>query len=145
MTPPVSKRLLDIVDALPLREGMRILEIGCGTGIAAREIAYRFDHIHIMGIDRSAKAIAQAQKNCEEAISAGKINFIQAAIETLTLQTAVEPFNLAFAIRVGALDGRHPGKEAAALKNIAKLLQPGGKLYIDGGAPLEEVNIDGYR
>ncbi len=145
MTPPISKRLFDIIEALPLRGGMRILEIGCGTGVAAREIASRFDDIYIMGIDRSAKAIAQARKNCKTAISAGKINFIQAAIETLPPCSSDEPFDLAFAIRVGALDGRHPEAELPALKIIARMLKPGGMLYVDGAATLKTVDIDAYR
>lgn len=145
MTGNISKRLLNIVEALPLREGMRILEIGCGTGAAAREIASRFDNIYVLGIDRSPKAILQSLKNCGVTVAAGKTGFVQAAIEQLEYKKAYGLFDLAFAIRVGALDGRHPGKEAAALKNIAKMLHPGGKLYIDGGSPLKEVNIDAYR
>ena len=39
MTNKLSKRLLDIVEALPLTEGMRVLEIGCGPGAMARGIS----------------------------------------------------------------------------------------------------------
>ncbi len=145
MTGNISKRLLNIIDALPLHEGMRVLEIGCGTGIAAREIASRFGNIYILGIDRSPKAIQQSLKNCKETVAAGKTSFIQAAIEQFEYEKAKELFDLVFAIRVGALDGRHPDKEPAALKNIAKLLQPGGTLYIDGGLPVKAINIDSYR
>lgn len=136
---------MNIIDALPLREGMRFLEIGSGTGIAAREIASRFENIYILGIDRSPKAIRQSLKNCKTAIAAGKAGFVQAAIEQFEYEKTKELFHLAFAIRVGALDGRHPHLEPAALKNIAKLLHPGGKLYIDGGLPLKEVNVDSCR
>ena len=124
---------------------MRVLEIGCGTGIVAREIASRFDNIYILGIDRSSKAILQSLKNCRITVATGKTSFVRAAIEQFEYPKAEGLFDLAFGIRVGALDGRHPGKEAAALKNIARLLQPGGNLYIDGGSPLKEVNIDAYR
>ncbi len=141
----ISQRLQEIIDALPLHENIRIVEIGCGTGIVAREIASRFERIYILGIDRSEKAIKQAVKNCYAAIAAGKASFLPAAIEKVRFDSAGGLFDLAFAIRVGALDGRHPDIELAALKNIARILQPGSKLYIDGGLPLKEIDIDPYR
>ena len=39
--PELSDRLREIVDALPLRAGSRVLEIGCGPGAMAREMAAR--------------------------------------------------------------------------------------------------------
>ena len=87
---------------------MRVLEIGCGTGIAAKEIANRFDDIYILAIDRSPKAIEQARKNCKEEIKSGKLKFVQDKIEEFVLPEKEGLFDIAFAIRVGALDGRHP-------------------------------------
>ena len=55
---PLSPRLAAIVDALPIAPDLRIREIGCGTGAAARAIATRLDTGHIIPIDRSAKAVA---------------------------------------------------------------------------------------
>lgn len=40
MSNKLLKRLTDIMDALPLKEGIRILEIGCGPGAMAREISH---------------------------------------------------------------------------------------------------------
>jgi cyclopropane fatty-acyl-phospholipid synthase-like methyltransferase len=45
MESKISKRLEEIVTALPLKEGIRILEIGCGTGVVAREIARRLRNV----------------------------------------------------------------------------------------------------
>lgn len=52
MAERVSKRLMEIVDALPLKEGMRVLEIGCGPGTVAREICRRMERIYVLAIDR---------------------------------------------------------------------------------------------
>ena len=52
---------------------------------------------------------------------------------------------MAVAVRVGAVDGRHPEIEEQALEKIAKALTPEGKMFIDGGNPLKEVLLKGYR
>jgi cyclopropane fatty-acyl-phospholipid synthase-like methyltransferase len=131
----LSPRLAGIVAALPLRPGLRVLEIGCGPGAMAREMARRVHPGAVLGIDRSAKAIAQA-------LSAGDVpglSFRCTAVEALALEDAEAPFDLAVAIRVGVLDGRHPEGEARALARIAAALVPGGLLYIGEAAPLRAV------
>ena len=120
---------------------MRIFEIGCGTGVAAKEIANRFDNIYILAIDRSPKAIEQAKKNCRAEIKNGKLKFVQAKIEEFELPETEGLFDIAFAVRVGALDGRHPEIEKEALKNITKALKKNGRLFIDGGDPLGEIKL----
>jgi SAM-dependent methyltransferase len=141
----LSKRLAEVVDALPLQPGIRILEIGCGPGAAAREIARRIDKGHVLAIDRSSKAICQAINNAQEEIAAGILSFRQVAVEDFELAANEKPFDIAFAVRVGALDGRHPKLERQALSNIAKALTEKGKLFIDGGNPLKEILLDNYR
>lgn len=142
MSQKISQRLLEIVDSLPLKNGIRILEIGCGTGVAAREIASRLDNIYILGVDRSQKAIEQAIKNSKTQIENGKLNFLQAKVEALELPKYEKEFDIAFAIRVGALDGRHPEIERESISRIAKTLKKNGKLFIDGGNPLKEIKLN---
>jgi len=77
----LSKRLTDVIDALPLKEGIRILEIGCGPGAMAREISKRIGSGHVLAIDRSAKAIQQALAGSAPEIATGRLSFRQAAIE----------------------------------------------------------------
>ena len=120
---------------------MRIFEIGCGTGVAAKEIVNRFDNIYILAIDRSPKAIEQAKKNCKAEIKGGKIKFVQVKIEDFELPETEGLFDIAFAIRVGALDGRHPEIEKEALRNITKAMKKNGRLFIDGGDPLREIKL----
>ena len=126
----ISKRLVNILDQLPLKEGLRILEIGCGTGNAAREICRRYENIFVLAIDRSEKAIRQCMENSKNEIKSGKLEFQEIAIEDLNYSDK-EFFDFAFAIRVGALDGRHPGLEKQAKTNIKRALKANGKLYID--------------
>ena len=135
----ISARLSGFIDSLPLKDGLRILEIGCGSGAAAREIIFRTTGTRVLGIDRSLKAIEQAAKSCSEEIKQGRMLFVHSGIENFELPKGEKRFDFAFAVRVGALDGRHPEIQQAALSSIFKALKKGGKLYIDGGDPLKEV------
>ena len=143
MAKAISERLMAVVEALPLRPGMRVLEIGCGPGAMARVMAQRVGNGHVLAIDRSATAIGQALSACAAEIASGRLSFRQSAAEDFVLAPGEAPFDIAVAIRVGALDGRHPEAGVAARARIAAALVPGGKLYIDGGDPLREIAVPG--
>lgn len=135
----LSPRLQAIVDALPLRQGMRVIEIGCGPGAMAREIARRIEPGFVLGLDRSDRAIAQFESGAERAGITERVEGRVGAIECFELEAGEEPFDLAVAIRVGAFDGRHPALEAGAIGRVFASLKPGGRFFIDGGAPLLEI------
>lgn len=137
----ISARLAAVVEALPLRSGARVLEVGCGPGAAARAIAHRIGSGHIVAIDRSATAIRQAQRACAAEIEAGRLSLQQVAIEDFELKPGELRFDIVFAVRVGALDGRHPELEARAHERIARALKPNGRFFIDGGDPLREIKL----
>ncbi|MEU6701961.1 methyltransferase domain-containing protein [Pseudonocardia sp. NPDC046786] len=138
---PLSARLAAIVDALPLRPGVRVLEIGGGPGAAARAVAGRIGDGHVLMIDRSARSVALARRNAAAEIGAGLMSVRQVAVEDLLPADGEDPFDLAFAVRVGALDGRHPAVGRIALDRIAAVLTPHGRLFVDGGAPLRELRL----
>jgi protein-L-isoaspartate O-methyltransferase len=137
----VSPRLMAIVNALPLEPGMRVLEIGCGSGTTAREIAHRIGDGHVLAIDRSAKAIGQARRTSQAEIASGRLSVRQVAVEDFELGPGEARYDIALAIRVGALDGRHPEIETEARRRIAAALTPRGRLFIDGGDPLREIRL----
>jgi len=137
----ISPRLAEVVAALPLRPGMRVLEIGCGPGVAARAVLRRVGRGHVLAIDRSAKAITQAIAGSAAELATGKLEYRCVAIEDLVLGKDERPYDLAFAIRVGALDGRHPAAGVAALSRLRQALVKGGRVFIDGGDPLKEVML----
>jgi len=145
MTTKISKRLEEIVNALPLKKGMRVLEIGCGPGVAARAMVEKADDIYVLAIDRSATAIRQAKAGSKNQIASGKLEYRCVAVEDFELGADEQHFDLAFAIRVGALDGRHPEKGELALARIGSALKKKGKLFIDGGAPLKVISLVGYQ
>jgi SAM-dependent methyltransferase len=136
-----SARIAAAVAALPLRPGMRVLEVGCGPGVALRLVAARIGGGLVLGIDRSATAIGQAERGCAAEIAAGRVRLRQTAVEDFVLEPGEAPYDLAFGFRVGALDGRHPAAGEAALARLAVALCPGGRLFADGGNPLREVML----
>ncbi len=137
----LSARLMEIVSALPLHPGVRVLEIGCGPGAAARAIVKAVDESYVLGIDRSEKAIRQAIKSSGAELASGRLSFRQVAVEEFVLAEGEPLFDIAFAVRVGVLDGRHPQNEVLALQRIKKALKPGGRVFIDGGDPLLELRL----
>ena len=143
MAAALSPRLQRIVDALPLTPGLRVIEIGCGPGAAARAVAARIGDGHVLAIDRSAKAIAQAEAAAAVEIESGRLSFRRVAAEDLRLFPGEARYDIAFAVRVGALDGRHPEAGEHVLARLRDALKPGGRLFIDGGDPLREIDPGG--
>ena len=137
----LSPRLRAIVDALPLQPDSRVLEIGCGPGAAARAVAARLVTGHILAIDRSAAAVGQARAAAAAEIAASRMDVRQVAAEDLLLGADEEPYDLIFAVRVGALDGRHPRGGKQALERIAAATTVDARLFIDGGNPLRELPL----
>ncbi len=137
----LSPRLRAIVDALPLRPGMRVLEIGGGSGAAARAVASRIGEGQVLMIDRSAKSVALARARSVAEIESGRLRVREVAVEDLELLDGEDLFDLAFAVRVGVLDGRHPEAYPVALRRISRALTPQGMLFIDDGDPLRRIEL----
>jgi hypothetical protein len=65
----------------------------------------------------------------------------EVAAEDLELEPGEQRYDIAFAVRVGAFDGRHPAAGERALARLGTALVPGGRLYLDGGDPLRTVTV----
>ena len=140
--PSLSPRLRAIVDGLPLHEGMRVVEFGCGPGAAAREVARRIGSDgFVLAVDRSATAVAQVHATAAELIATGRLAARQCAVEDFEPAEREAAFDLAFAVRVGVLDGRHPEARIRALERIRRALTPEGRLFVDG----VEVDLERLR
>ena len=95
---------------------------------------------HVLAVDRSAKATRELL-DAGDLIENGVLSVRTVACEDLALDPDEKPYDLAFAVRVGGFDGRHPTVGERALAQIAHALGSGGQLFIDGGNPLREVPL----
>ncbi|MEZ5935365.1 MAG: class I SAM-dependent methyltransferase [Alphaproteobacteria bacterium] len=136
-----SLRIAHYVASLPLRPGLRVLEVGCGPGAAAREISRHIGDGKVVAIDRSANAIDMATRRSRAELEASLLEFRNIAVEDFELQDGDERFDLAFAMRVGALDGRHPEAEKPALNRLQAALKPDRLLFVDSRPPIRGRDI----
>jgi ubiquinone/menaquinone biosynthesis C-methylase UbiE len=117
-----ATRLAAIVDDLGLQPGDRVLEIGCGHGVAATLVCERLEDGRLTAIDRSPKMIEAAARRNGLYVDEGKAEFIVASLEEVDL--GERRFDVVFAVRVALLH-RDP-KRAAAL--VEPWLAPNGRL-----------------
>ena len=116
----MSERLRAAVDRLALRPGERVLEIGCGHGVAATMVCEA--GARLTAIDRSPKMIAAAARRNARWVEAGAAEFLVGSLETLDL--GQRRFDAIFAVRVG-LFHREPARARALAE---RWLAPGGRL-----------------
>jgi ubiquinone/menaquinone biosynthesis C-methylase UbiE len=119
----MSDRLRRIVDGLGIRPGERVLEIGCGHGVAATFVCERLDGGRLTAVDRSAKMIEAAARRNAAFVEAGTAEFLVAELEEMDLGD--RRFDTIFAVRVG-LFHREPERARALAE---RWLAPGGRLH----------------
>ena len=118
----MSERLRKVVDELKVEPGDRVLEIGCGHGVAAGYVCERLEGGRLTAVDRSPKMIEAARRRNAEHVGAGRAEFFVAELENLAL--GERRFDKVFAVRVG-LFHREP-ERARAL--VEPWLAPGGTI-----------------
>ena len=118
----MSERLRSIVERLQIGPEDRVLEIGCGQGVAATYVCARLDGGRLTAIDRSQKMIDAATRRNAAYVEAGMAEFLVAELERLDLGD--RRYDTIFAVRVG-LFHREP-ERARAL--VEPYLAPGGRI-----------------
>jgi ubiquinone/menaquinone biosynthesis C-methylase UbiE len=120
----VSERLRSVVEQLDLRPDDRVLEIGCGPGVAATLVCERLEEGRLTAVDRSAKMIQAATRRNAAYIEAGRAEFLVATLEDLDVRD--RRFDKIFAVRVG-LFHRDPER---ARSIVERWLAPGGAVFV---------------
>jgi ubiquinone/menaquinone biosynthesis C-methylase UbiE len=118
----MADRLRTIVDQLAIRPDERVLEVGCGHGVAATHVCEQLVDGRLTAIDRSAKMIEAAAARNSRYVAAGRAEFLVGSLEELDLGD--RRFETIFAVRVGLFHREPEHAERLA----SRWLAPGGRI-----------------
>jgi SAM-dependent methyltransferase len=112
------------VQLLDVQPTDRVIELGCGPGVAIAALATRATRGLVVGVDHSQVMIRQARRRNRAAIRTGRVRLIQAPVESLSISDG--PFNAALAVNTV---GMWPDP-TARLRELGRLLRPGGRIAL---------------
>ncbi|MFJ4976572.1 SAM-dependent methyltransferase [Streptomyces coeruleorubidus] len=121
----VPERLTWAVRILDPEPADRVLEIGCGRGVAVALVRDRLVTGTVTGIDRSAKAVEAARRRNSDALATGRAVFHTVSLEDADFATG--SFDRILAVNVNLFWTRPADRELAAL---GRWLVPGGLLCL---------------
>jgi ubiquinone/menaquinone biosynthesis C-methylase UbiE len=105
-----------------------VLDVGCGTGFAVRQVAARVGAGRACGIDISPAMIEQARARVPQALAA-RIEFREASSSSIPYE------NGAFTHILCTNSFHHYPEPVAVLREMQRVLVPGGRIAIFENAP----------
>ena len=120
-----AERLVWAVETLGVRPDDRLLEVGCGHGVAVSLVCERLAGGSVLGLDRSAKMIEMAARRNAAHVTAGRAAFQVAALHAADLGPA--RFDVIYAIHVPVLLRGDPRRE---LEIVRSHLVSGGRFAL---------------
>jgi SAM-dependent methyltransferase len=111
-------RLLDI------QPTDRVIEVGCGPGVAIAALTAEASRGLVVGVDHSYVMIRQACRRNRAAVRAGRVRLIHTPVQGLS--TSHGPFDAALAVNTV---GMWPDP-TDRLRELARLLRPGGRIAV---------------
>ncbi len=126
VTTRVPERLTAAVAELDPRPGDRVLEVGCGRGVAGELVLDRLaGHGTYVGVDRSANAIAAATARLSAHVARGTARLVVTPLADA--EPDLGPFTTALAVNVNAF---WTGPAQRELQALDTLVEPGGRLVL---------------
>ncbi|MCP1840171.1 ubiquinone/menaquinone biosynthesis C-methylase UbiE [Bradyrhizobium sp. USDA 4524] len=113
---------LRAMDALGIKLGDHVLDIGCGHGRCLTELAARAPRGHIVGMDSSELMVEIAAQRNRPLIEVARVEVVLSTVESLPFPDAL--FDKAVCVHV-----LYFWKDIEkSLREIARVLKPGGRL-----------------
>lgn len=138
MAQTIPERFAWAVETLDPRPDDRVLEIGCGAGLAVSRLCERLRGGRVTALDRSAAMIEKAERRNRAHVEAGRAVFRRAALAEADF--GGERFHRAFAFNVNLF---WQGPARRELEVLGEALAPGGALFLffqpPPGSPLRPV------
>lgn len=126
----VPARIAWAVDLLDVAPDDRILEFGCGPGVAVSLVCGRLDGGRITAIDRSSTAIRRTLARNAACVDAGRAVLHQ--MELAEFAAGPGAFDKAFGVNVNLF---WTGEARAECEVLARVLRPGGVVRLVYAGP----------
>jgi SAM-dependent methyltransferase len=116
--------------------GVRLLDIGCGTGAFLREVKRNYPRLAVTGLDLSAPYLAVARRHLADW---SRVALVEAAAEAMPLATAA--FDIVSCVYL--FHELPPAVRRAVVAEIRRVLKPGGTLiFVDSLQSGDEPDYD---
>lgn len=110
------------VDLLDIQSGDRVLEVGCGPGVALQHVLTKTADVRVAGVDHSGLMIQHASRRNAAALRDGKLSLHVGGLE------ALRSFELGFTKALTANVAQFFPDKPVAFAEIGSVLAPGALL-----------------
>ena len=111
------------IAALDLARDSTVLELGCGPGMALKQMASAATLGLVLGLDASSEMLRQAARRNRSAIESGRVKLALGRFEKLPFPS--ESIDRVLAVNVAYFFGSN-----AELSEVHRVLRPGGRVVI---------------
>jgi SAM-dependent methyltransferase len=120
---PLRVRIaVDLVDPPP---DARVLEVGFGPGVSLDLLCRRVPDGHVTGIDRSATAVARAERRNARHLAEARLDLVETDLAGYL--PSGDPFDAVLAVNVNVF---WTGPADAEIERLADLLAEGGAVHL---------------
>jgi SAM-dependent methyltransferase len=120
------------VDRLDVQRGERVLELGCGPGVALAALAERAVAGLVVGVDHSSVMIRQASRRNARAVGEGRVHLVHAAVEDLPPvdERSPAPFDALFDAALAVNSVGFWADPVGRLAQVRRRLRVGGRIAL---------------